>query len=52
MLTLYYAPNTCSLASHLALEQAGAPYSVVRIDFSTTEQRSPGYLKVNPKGQG
>jgi glutathione S-transferase len=51
MLTLYYAPNTCSLASHLALEQAGAPYSVVRIDFSITEQRSPGYLKVNPKGR-
>jgi hypothetical protein len=24
MLTLYYAPNTCALASHIALEEAGA----------------------------
>ena len=29
MLTLYYAPGTCALASHLALEYAGADYETV-----------------------
>lgn len=48
---LYYTPHTCSLASHIALEQAGAQYQARRIDFSKHEQRSPEYLKVNPKGR-
>ena len=51
MLTLYYTPNSCSLASHLTLEHVGAEYDLVRIDFSANEQRSPAYLKVNPKGR-
>ena len=51
MLTLYYAPGTCALASHLALEYAGAPYQTVRLDFSKQQQRSDDYLKVNPKGR-
>ena len=51
MLTLYYAPHTISLATHIVLEEVGADYSTVRIDFSKTQQRSPEYLKVNPKGR-
>ena len=51
MFTLYYTPNTCALASHLALEQAGARYELVRIDFSKSEQQSTEYLKVNTKGR-
>jgi glutathione S-transferase len=51
MLTLYYAANTCALASHIALEEAGADYTTVRIDFSRNQQRSPEYLAVNPKGR-
>jgi glutathione S-transferase len=51
MLTLYYAPGTCALASHLALEYAGAPYQAIRVDFKNNEQRSPGYLRLNPKGR-
>lgn len=50
MLKLFYSPSSCALASHIALEEAGADYTVVRIDFSKSEQRSPDYLKVNPKG--
>ena len=51
MLTLYYAPGTCALASHLALEYAGARYQTVRLDFGQKEQRSPEYLRINPKGR-
>ncbi len=51
MLTLYYAPGTCALATHIALEEAGAEYDTVRVDFSRTEQRGADYLKINPKGR-
>ena len=51
MLTFYYAAHTCSLASHIALEDAGADYEARRIDFGKTEQQSPAYLAINPKGR-
>ena len=51
MMTLYYAPHTCSLASHIALEDAGTDYATVRISFAAEEQRKPEYLAVNPKGR-
>lgn len=51
MLTFYYAPGTCALASHLALEYAGASYEAKRLDFQQAQQRSPEYLRVNPKGR-
>ncbi|HVZ43714.1 MAG TPA: glutathione S-transferase family protein [Ramlibacter sp.] len=51
MLTLYYAPGTCALATHFSLERAGADYRTVAVDFRRNEQRSPDYLKVNPKGR-
>jgi len=51
MMKLYYAPGTCSLASHIALEEAGAAYEAQRIDFSKAEQTRPDYLAVNPKGR-
>ena len=51
MLKLYYTPGTCALASHIALEEAGAAYTTERIDFKSNQQNSPGYLAVNPKGR-
>src|SRR5579864_9509826 len=51
MMKLYFAPHTCALASHIALEEAGADYSTVRINFATEEQRSPEYLAINPKAR-
>jgi len=51
MLTFYYAPNTCALAARIALEEAGAAYKAVKLDFANNQQRSPDYLKVNPKGR-
>ena len=51
MFTLYYALNTCALASHIALKDAGAPYNLRRVDFGTTQQQSPDYIAVNPKAR-
>jgi glutathione S-transferase len=51
MLKLYYAPGTCALASHIALEEAGADYETERLDFKRNEQNSAEYLAINPKGR-
>ena len=51
MMILYYAAHTCALASHIALEDSGAEYSTLRINFAANQQRSPEYLAINPKGR-
>jgi len=51
MLKFYYAPKTCALAVHLALEQVEAPYEAIAVDFASQAQRSPEYLSINPKGR-
>lgn len=51
MLKLYFSPGSCSQASHIALEEAGAAYEVERVDFGKQQQRSPEFLRVNPKGR-
>ncbi len=48
---LFYSPGAVSLASVIALEEAGADYRLRRVDFRASEQRSPAYLAVNPKGR-
>jgi glutathione S-transferase len=51
MLKLFYAHGTCALASHISLEEAGAAYETVRLDFRTDDQRKPAYLAINAKGR-
>ena len=51
MLKLYYAAGSCALATHIVLEEAGADYSTARIDFAKEQQKSPEFLKINPKGR-
>jgi glutathione S-transferase len=51
MMKFYYAPNSCALAAHIALEHAGAAYELERVDFSRKEQQSAAYLRLNPKGR-
>src|ERR1051326_2498037 len=51
MYKLYYAPGTCALASHIALQEAGADYRAERLDFKANQQQSPEYLKINAKGR-
>ncbi|MEA2864533.1 MAG: glutathione S-transferase [Bradyrhizobium sp.] len=51
MLKLYYSPGSCALASHIALQEAGAAYTAERVDFKSNQQTSPEYLAINPKGR-
>lgn len=51
MFKLYYSPGACSLASHIALVDAAAPYELQRVDFGKGEQRQPDYLAINAKGR-
>ena len=51
MLTLYYAPHTCSLAPYIALEEAGADFTPYRVNFPAGEQNSVGFKSLNPKGR-
>jgi len=51
MFKLYFAPGTCALASHIALAEAGAAYTTVKLDFKANQQNSPEYLAINPKGR-
>lgn len=51
MLKLFYAPGTCALASHIALEEAQADYELVRVNLKDGEQRQSEYLRLNPKGR-
>ena len=48
---LFYAPNTVAVASMILLEEVGADWEPVRLDFKATEQRGEAYLAVNPKGR-
>lgn len=48
---LYAAAGSCSLASQIALEEAGADYVIERLALAAGEQRSPGFLGVNPRGR-
>jgi glutathione S-transferase len=51
MLKLFYALGSCSLASHIALEEAGADYELVAMSTKDGDQRTPQYLAINPKGR-
>ena len=48
---LYYAPGTIALATLITLEEVGAPYTPVRIDFTKGDQQGTIYRAVNPKGR-
>ncbi|HZC55717.1 MAG TPA: glutathione S-transferase N-terminal domain-containing protein [Xanthobacteraceae bacterium] len=51
MLTLYYAPGACSMASHIVLEDSGEKYESKKVDLASGEQRTEAYLKLNPLGR-
>jgi glutathione S-transferase len=48
---LYYAPGACSLASHIALREAGRHFDLERVDLKT-HRTSAGadFMLINPRG--
>lgn len=51
MLTLYFSPGACSTASHIGIEESGAPYTECPTLLGKQEQKSEAYLKINPRGK-
>ena len=48
---LYYLPGACSLASHIALREAGLPFELVKVEGRETKTAAgEDYAKVTPKG--
>src|SRR5262245_6420108 len=51
MMKLYYAPNACSLADHIALLEVGAKFEAEAVDLHTKRTASgEDFLTINPKG--
>lgn len=51
MLKFYYAQETCSLAPHIALEDAGAEFSLHRLHVESKEHHASDYIALNPKAR-
>jgi glutathione S-transferase len=47
---LYHSPGSCSLACHIALEEAAAEFEPVTIRLPAAENFEPEYLKIQPTG--
>jgi glutathione S-transferase len=51
VMQLYFSPGVCSLASHIALREAGLPVDLKRTDIRTKKvEDGSDYLAVNSKG--
>lgn len=48
---LYYATGACSLAPHIALEEAGVRFELSRVDLAANQQNSAEFLRLNPKAR-
>lgn len=44
MMQLFYHLGSCSLASHIRLDEAGADYKAVRVSMAGGGQKTPEYL--------
>lgn len=52
MVKLYFSPGACSLSPHIALREAGLPFTLEQVDLKEKKTK-PGadFLAVNTKGQ-
>jgi len=50
MIELYMAPTANGYRASVALEEAGLPYRVHKLDLAKGESRTPEFLKLNPAG--
>jgi len=49
---LFYVPNTCAIAPHIALAEANLPFTLELVDLKAGKKLADGssYFNVNPKG--
>ena len=48
---LYYNPKSRAVISKWMLDECGAYYEIVPIDFEKREHKTPEFLKINPTGK-
>ncbi len=48
---LYFNPRSRAVIAKWVLDEAGADYEIVPIDFEKREHKSPEYLRINPAGK-
>lgn len=51
MLKLFQSPDSCARAVHIAVEETGTSYEMVRMNLPQGDQRRPEFLAINPKGR-
>lgn len=51
MLTLHFAPDSCALATLIVLEELTLDYRIAVVDLRAGDQRTAGFLALNPKGR-
>ena len=47
---LYLTPGTCSMASNIALHEAGIKFDIAKVDKRTKRVDGVDFLTINPKG--
>jgi glutathione S-transferase len=47
---LYLTPGTCSMASNIALREAGIPFEIAKVDKRTKRVDGVDFTTINPKG--
>lgn len=48
---LYFNPQSRAVIAKWMLDECGAPYETVPVDFVKREHKSPEFLKINPAGK-
>jgi glutathione S-transferase len=51
MMKLYWSPRTRSFTALWLMEETGQPYERVLVDLAKGEQKTAGYLAINPMGK-
>ena len=51
MMKLYYNPQSRAAIAKWMLDECGAQYEIVHIDFAKQEHKTPEFLQINPAGK-